>query len=55
MKFAIGDIVVLSVIGQNCLVIGRAEYFNDEPSYFLRYKDAQGNAVEQWWTESALA
>lgn len=36
-------------------VIGRAEYEAREPSYLLRYLDADGRATEAWWTESALA
>ena len=32
----------------------RAEYSYCENSYLVRYEAADGRAVEQWWTESAL-
>jgi len=35
-------------------VIGRAEYTFSSDSYLVRYKAADGRAVENWWTESSL-
>ena len=35
-------------------VIGRAEYKHSNNSYLIRYKCADGRAVENWWNEDAL-
>lgn len=52
---AIGDNAQIVVSGENGAVIGRAQYVKDENSYLIRYKNAEGRAVEQWWPQSALA
>lgn len=46
--------VVIEASGEAGMVIGRAEYYSMENSYLVRYKSADGRAVEQWWVESAL-
>ena len=46
--------VTIKASGEAGEVIARAEYARDENRYFVRYKNAQGVAVEQWWNESAL-
>lgn len=53
-KFELGQQVEIKVSGESGEVIGRAEYADSENSYFLRYKDAQGMAREEWWREGAL-
>lgn len=53
-KFDIGQQVMIAISGESGEVIGRAEYADSENSYFLRYKDAQGMAREEWWREGAL-
>lgn len=55
MKFNLKQIVVITASGEQGEVIARAEYVVAEPSYLIRYKCADGRAVEAWWTESALA
>lgn len=35
-------------------VIGRAQYTTHDDQYLLRYKSADGRAVESWWDASAL-
>jgi len=55
MKFELKQTVTIAVSGEQCDVIARAEYLAAEPSYLLRYKCADGRAVETWWPESALA
>ncbi len=53
--FVIGELVEINVSGEEGEVIGRAEYANQkEGMYLVRYKAADGRAVEVWWTESAL-
>lgn len=55
MKFELKKTVTIAASGEQGEVIGRAEYAHAEPSYLVRYKCADGRAVEAWWTESALA
>jgi hypothetical protein len=40
--------------GEVGIIVGRAQYTQGENSYLLRYKAADGRAVEAWWPESAL-
>ena len=54
MKFNLDQAVTISASGETGQVIGRAEYTHAEPSYLIRYKGADGRAVEIWWTESSL-
>ena len=54
-QFKLGAKVVIAVSGEPGLVIGRAEYTATENNYYLRYKAADGRAVESWWGESALS
>jgi hypothetical protein len=54
-KFDLRQIVKLTESGETGTVIGRAEYSTTPmKSYLLRYKSAEGSAVEQWWTEDAI-
>jgi len=52
--YLLGDQVCIVASGEHGEVIGRAEYSNDENTYYIRYKAADGRAVESWWNESAL-
>jgi hypothetical protein len=54
-KFELGAQVTIAVSGESGEVLGRAEYQSSENGYFIRYKSADGRAVEQWWNESALS
>jgi len=54
-KFELNNLVVIKCSEEQGDVIGRAEYSNAERSYLVRYKAADGRAVEAWWAESALA
>lgn len=53
-KFALNATVTIQVSGEQGAVIGRAEYTTYENSYLVRYKSADGRAVEAWWNEDAL-
>jgi hypothetical protein len=55
MKYELKQQVTIAASGEQGEVIARAEYATAEPSYLLRYKCADGRAVESWWSESALA
>lgn len=54
MKFVLGSTVIIVASGETGEVIGRAQYAHAEDSYFIRYRCADGRAVEAWWTDSAL-
>ena len=54
-KFNLKQLVKIEESGETGTIIGRAEYATSENSYCLRYKAADGRAVEAWWQESALS
>lgn len=53
-KFGLGEAVKISYSAEVAEIIGRAEYSNSCNKYLLRYKAADGRAVEAWWDEDAL-
>ena len=55
MKYQLQQSVEITASGEKGIVIGRAEYTHAEASYLVRYKCADGRAVEAWWTESSLS
>lgn len=61
MKFNLGEhVTILRTrnevhMQEGGKVIGRAEHYNCEPQYLVRYVDGTGCAVEKWWAESALS
>lgn len=55
MIFNLMQQVTIQASGETGMVIGRAEYSFAEPAYFIRYKAADGRAIEAWWPQSALA
>ena len=54
-KFDLKQVVKIEESGEVGTVIGRCDYVAADNNYFLRYKAADGRAVEAWWTESALS
>lgn len=50
----IGDRVQLEGSAEQGKIIGRAEYLEALPSYFVSYVDAKGCKREEWWRASAL-
>lgn len=53
-KFQLNALVRI-VASEECgQIIGRAEYLESADCYLVRYKAADGRAVEAWWNESAL-
>ena len=52
--YSLGDRVKLKESEETGQVIGRAEYDNADPSYFIRYKCGDGRMIEAWWTQSAI-
>lgn len=53
-KFNLKQRVIIRASGEEGEVIARAEYAESTPGYLIRYKAADGRAVEQWWNEAAL-
>ena len=55
-KFALQQQVRITCSLEVGEVIGRAEYSTTPlTGYLVRYRSADGRAVEQWWTEDALS
>ena len=54
MEFELGQNVKIIGSQEVGRIIGRAQYVHAEPNYLVRYKSADGRAVESWWTVSAL-
>lgn len=54
-KFDLKQVVKIEESGEVGTIHGRAEYAAAESNYLLRYKAADGRAVEAWWQESALS
>ena len=52
--FCLGDDVTIKVSGEKGYVIAMAAYLEADNGYLVRYKCADGRAVEQWWGEEAL-
>jgi hypothetical protein len=52
--FELNQQVSILASNESGKVIGRAQYSTGENTYLIRYKAADGRAVEQWWGESAL-
>ncbi|WP_028451882.1 hypothetical protein [Chitinilyticum aquatile] len=53
-KFDLNQHVTLAMSGEQGVVIGRAEFNNREPWYFVRYVNTNGQQTENWQDESAL-
>ena len=53
-KFRKNQRVRIVESGEEGTVIGRAEYIHCTDSYLVRYKAADGRAVEQWWSVESL-
>lgn len=53
-KFNLSEKVTVEVSGETGEVLGRAEYTTSANNYFVRYRSADGRAVEAWWQEDAL-
>jgi hypothetical protein len=54
LKYQLGETVCLVTSEEQGEIIGRAEYAHSEPSYYVRYRAADGRQVEGWWGQSAI-
>ena len=53
-KFTLGQRVAITASDETGEVIGRAQYQTSANNYLVRYRAADGRAVEAWWQEEAL-
>lgn len=53
--FDLKQVVKISESNESGTIIGRAEYVSSENQYLIRYKAADGRAVEVWWSENAIS
>ena len=53
-KFQLNQTVKIITSGETGIIVGRAEFATSDNTYNIRYKCADGRAIESWWTESAL-
>ena len=53
-EFNLGEHVQLVTSSEKGSVIGRAEYTNRPPQYYVRYEAGDGRQVEAWWDGDAL-
>lgn len=53
-KFDLDAAVAIEVSGERGKIVARAEYVNGDPQYLVRYKAADGRAIESWWVQDAL-
>ncbi len=53
-SFSLGQEVRLVRSGETGVVVGRAEYTDSAPSYYVRYAAGDGRLDERWWAQSAL-
>lgn len=51
--FKLGDTATLES-GETGTIVGRAQYVDSNPQYYLRYTAADGRLVTNWWDESAF-
>lgn len=52
--FELNDNVMISCSREKGEVISRCDSCSAENEYRIRYKAADGRAVDHWWSESAL-
>ncbi len=52
--FELGQHVKIVTSGEEGFVIGIAKYLESNPMALIRYRAADGRAVESWWHFSAL-
>lgn len=53
-KYQLGQKAIIKASGEHGEIIGRAEYAESENMYQIRYQAADGRAVENWWSVSAI-
>lgn len=52
--FELNTQVCITCSGEQGTVIARSESVRSNDQYLLRYQNAEGRAVEEWWSEDAI-
>lgn len=53
-RYQLTELLTIAASGEEGQCIGIAVYTNRQTNYLIRYKAADGRAVEAWWDEDAL-
>lgn len=53
-QFGLGEFAEIACSGERGQVVARSESLNGRDQFLLRYKAADGRAVEAWWSGDAL-
>lgn len=53
-ELKLGTKVKLALSDEEGVIIGRAEYAENSPQYYVRYKMADGCQAESWFNAGAL-
>jgi hypothetical protein len=53
-KFELGQKVEITISGEQGSVYGRVEYAEEVPQYLVKYKAADGRAVDGWFLANEL-
>jgi hypothetical protein len=53
-EFKLGGAVMITCSGERGRIIGLAQYEESGPDALIRYRAADGRAVESWWKISAI-
>lgn len=54
-KFELGQVVEVSISGEEGHVKGRAEYANMNDHYYIHYLTADGRGVDGWFDEGEIS
>lgn len=54
-KHELGQVVQVTISGEEGHIKGRAEYQNDANQYYVHYLSADGHAVNAWFEEGELS
>lgn len=52
--YELGDTVRITCSGETGVITSRMQSLRSNDQYLLRYQNAEGRAVEEWWSEDAL-
>lgn len=54
-RYMLGQQVKITCSEETGIVIARCERLSAEPQYLIRYRAADGRAVQCWWDYSAIS
>lgn len=53
-RIKLGATVAINLTDYNGQVIGRTEYLDHPPSYFVRFRSAKGDQRQDWFSPDAI-